>query len=308
MSYDQVTNARMPYIRSINNVSLWVILNMSGRPTIYLKSIFDKTIVLSFALSCVVSLSSCHIELQTSTDHLVNGREYFKANDYKRAEVEFKKALELEPNSPTVKATATNNLGVIYNEQGRYDEAIKVLKEATTVDPKNAIAHYVLANALTKVGRFDDALAEAQASTELDKTEPGAYRALAEAAMGKGDVPLAISAYRYAIGLESGNELLHHKLALALGQIQDWEGQIAEERSALELNPDNVEARLALAVALHNSGEPDSAVSELKTVLKKDVNNAEAKRLLEAFAHEGKASKTSNRLFETPTGQIKSKM
>jgi len=187
---------------SLKRVFLWVISNMSSRFMTDLKNIFKRTKLFGSLFCCTLTLSSCSTEFKTSTDYLIAGKEYFKAGDYKKAEVEFQKALKKEPDSATVKATATNNLGVIYNEQGRFDDAINVLKEATTVDPKNAIARYVLANALTKKGRFDEALVEAQMSTELDKSEPGAYRALAEAALGKGDVALAITSYRLASHLE----------------------------------------------------------------------------------------------------------
>lgn len=273
------------------------------------KNIFTSTKLLGSLFCCTLLLSSCSTDFKTSTDYLIAGKEYFKAGDYKKAEVEFQQALKKEPDSATVKATATNNLGVIYNEEGRFDDAITVLKEATTVDPKNAIARYVLANALTKKGRFDEALIEAQMSTELDKSEPGAYRALAEAALGKGDVALAITSYRLASHLEPDNENTHMQLGLALGEVQDWEGQIIEERKALDINPENNEARLALAVALHKKGQVDDSLKEVRTVLDKDANNADAKRILEAFGQESKSAPSPRmRLDGTQLGQNKSKM
>jgi len=282
---------------------------MSSRLMTDLKNIFTGTKLFGSLICCTLMLSSCSADIKTSTDCLISGKEYFKAGDYKKAEVEFQQALKKDPHSETVKATATNNLGVIYNEEGRFDDAIAVLKEATTVDPKNAIARYVLANALTKKGRFDEALVEAQMSTELDKNEPGAYRALAEAALGKGDVALAITSYRFATHLEPDNEITHMQLGLALGEVQDWDGQIAEERKALDINPDNNEARLALAVALHKKGQVDESLQEVRTVLDKDANNADAKRILQAFGAESKSVAPSRmRLDGTQLGQNKSKM
>lgn len=273
-----------------------VILNICGRPMIRQIGIFRKLLVtivpplVGVILLCFspALLCSCGPLPKTSTERLISGKEFFKAGDYKHAQEEFKGALQQAPNDITVKATASNNLGVIYNEEGRYDEAVTMLKDAIAVDPKNAIAHYVLANALTKKGKFDEALAEAQTATELDKTEPAAFRAVGEAALGKGDAALAIAAYRSAIELDSNDEQEHHRLAQALGEVQDWEGAIEEERKALELNPDNVDARINLAVALHKRGDGDESIDELKTVLKKDSQNADAKRYLEAFAHDPK--------------------
>lgn len=142
----------------------------------------SKNCKLSASLAAIVLvclLGGCSVRPPASS-YLIRGNEYFKKNDYPQAEREYRDALKSEPKS----ATALNNLGVILNEEGKYDEAISYLHGALDVDPKNAIAHYVLSEALAKKSKFDEAFAEANAAIGLDAGEPRAYCALAEAALG----------------------------------------------------------------------------------------------------------------------------
>ncbi len=204
--------------------------------------LFRTAVLVSILLALQLSVSSCGIRLKTSTEYLVTGNEYFKIGDYKKAEEEYRQALKQDPKS----ATAKNNLGVILNEQGRYDEAIAILQEAVSADPKNSIARYVLAMALTHKGDFDGAMAQAREATDLDLKEPQAYKALGDAACGKGDVKSAVEAYRSATIVDPTNDANHHRLVEVLGQADDIEGQILEENKSLELNPSNHDARIGL--------------------------------------------------------------
>lgn len=270
----------------------WTIaLYMPKRP-----NVFDA---LAPMLACcmAMSISSCGIKLKTSTDYLMAGNEYFKADEYAKAEKEYREALKLDSSNPTAK----NNLGVILSEEGRYDEAIQILRDCTKNDPKNAIAHYVLASALTKQGQaakdksaqgpgqYDEAIIEAQLGTQLDPSEPAAFKALGEAALAKGDSTLAINAFRDAIRLDPDNDAHPHRLALALQRTEDWDAAAAQEQRALELNPDNSEARIGLALDLKKKGGREDAVAELEKVLQREPNNELARKYLSEFKDEATA-------------------
>ncbi len=229
------------------------------------------------------------MKFKTSTEFLISGNNYFKKGDYAKAEVDYRQALSRDPES----ATAKHNLGVILNEQGRYEEAIPMLKEALKVDDKDAVGHYVLASALSHKGQFDEAMVEAQKATELDKSEPLAFRALAEAALGKGDVPSAIEAYKAIDLLDASDDEDHHKLGQLLGMSGDNDGEIREQKKAIEQNNHNLDARIALAKAFHRKGSIDDAQEELKKVLEIAPANEESKSLLDLIEKEAASSPPS---------------
>ena len=52
---------------------------------------------------------------------------------WKEAEFRWEKAVELDPTY----AAAWNNLGIAYEQQGKFDEAKKAYDKATALDPKN---------------------------------------------------------------------------------------------------------------------------------------------------------------------------
>lgn len=261
------------------------------------------SVYIAVSVVAVVSLSSCStvrdaenvgaqsnpFEFKTSTEHLLEGNNYFKKGDYAKAEISYRKALAKDPKNPTAK----NNLGVILNELGKPDEAIPILQEAIKTDNKNAIAHYVLGKALNSKQRFDEAYTEAKIATELDPTDPIGWRTLGEAALGRAEVDTAISAFKQAITIDDTHDVSHHRLAQALAIKGDVEGQIEEERNALDLNPNNIDARLSLAIALTNQGKRDDAIAELKEVLEIDPKNNAAQNLYKELKISTQPSKTN---------------
>ncbi len=66
-----------------------------------LTRIKHSTAALLLPCLCAAVLAGCGMKLKTSTDYLISGNEFFKAGDYKRAEVDYQEALKLEPNNAT---------------------------------------------------------------------------------------------------------------------------------------------------------------------------------------------------------------
>lgn len=255
-------------------------------------------VTLATAVAAASILTCCGMKFKTSTEYLITGNNYFKKGDYAKAELDYRQALKRDPES----ATAKHNLGVILNEQGRYEEAIPMLKEALKADDKDAVGHYVLASALSHKGQFDEAMVEAQKATQLDKSEPLAFRALAEAALGKGDVATAIEAYRAIDVLDASDDEDHHKLGQLLGMSGDVDGEITEQKRAIDQNSHNLDARIALAKALHRKGNIDKAQEELNKVLEIAPTNEESKGLLELIEKEGAANGiATGRASKTPS-------
>ncbi len=76
---------------------------------------------------------------------------------------EAKRAQELEPLSLSI----NTNLGAVLTTARRYDEAIAQLQKTVELDPNYVTAHWRLATAYSLVGRHKEALAEVKRSREL---------------------------------------------------------------------------------------------------------------------------------------------
>jgi len=86
------------------------------------------------------------------------GVTYMEQKEYGRSESAFRKALE-DPAYPTPHFLYLN-LGLLYDEQGRNDEAITAMRKSVGIDPKFFKAHFHLASALDGVGQLIEAVRE----------------------------------------------------------------------------------------------------------------------------------------------------
>ena len=99
--------------------------------------------------------------------HNVLGAVYIDLKDYMAAEEQLNKVLA-DPAYPTPHY-AYFNLGRLYSEQGREDEAITALRRAVGIDPEYYQGHFQLASLLDQVGKLIEAV------SEYEVAEPG-YR------------------------------------------------------------------------------------------------------------------------------------
>ena len=92
-------------------------------------------------------------------------------NDPSKAEAEFRRAIELNPNYATAHHWYSNLLQYL----GRNDEALVQARLAAQLDPRSAIVRNALAEMLMGRGEFSDALTELATAIEIDPSQPNAY-------------------------------------------------------------------------------------------------------------------------------------
>jgi len=116
--------------------------------------------------------------------------------DWAGAEPEWRRALELNPNSAQTHAFYSHFLANV----GRLDEAVQHIKLALELDPFNALFHSFYASVLMYSRRYDDALAAARAALAMQPDAPVALTNLEEALFAKGmrDELLAVEKERAA--------------------------------------------------------------------------------------------------------------
>ena len=111
--------------------------------------------------------------------------------DLPGADVELKRALELDPNSPP--AHLFSGLHPLF--RGQLKDGLRLILEAEKLDPVSPFVSYVATAAYVANDRIDDAITEGQRTLQLDPNYFFLDSALAAAYREKGNYPEAIALY-----------------------------------------------------------------------------------------------------------------
>jgi len=112
----------------------------------------------------------------------------YMARDYRRAAEEALRTLELEPQFPAAHST----LGIAYEQEGRYDEAIAAIEKARAATEGHPATLSALAHAFAGAGRIDEARALTDRLTELSARQYIAPFWMAVAYAGVGEAAPAL--------------------------------------------------------------------------------------------------------------------
>jgi len=148
--------------------------------------------------------------------------------------------------------------------KGEYGEAAVDWKKAVELEPEDGKAHYHLAFALDKQGQLEEAIAHYRRSVELDGANAAAYSSLAVALTRAGNLADAISAANQALALNPKDPLTESNLAAALIQSGRTDEAVDHIRKALELDPEFADAHNMLGIVLARAGKLDDAVGHLQ--------------------------------------------
>jgi tetratricopeptide (TPR) repeat protein len=125
----------------------------------------------------------------------------------------FERVLELDPGN----AAAYRNLGMVFMELGKTEEARRCLVEAALLNPKDAWPYVVLGNALA---RDRDKLVAAQAllekAHEIEPEDPWAMNSLGGICTERGDLAAATTWFEKSLAIKSDFANSHYGLANVL--------------------------------------------------------------------------------------------
>src|SRR3954471_5050654 len=82
------------------------------------------------------------------------GNRALQEGRYAEAEQAFEKLKEFEPNTAEVRA----NLGLIYFEERKFDQAVPELRRALKLKPSLTNSGFILAMSLSELGQFNEAV------------------------------------------------------------------------------------------------------------------------------------------------------
>jgi tetratricopeptide (TPR) repeat protein len=164
--------------------------------------------------------------------------DYFKYEALEEAEASFKLAIKLDPEF----GDAYESLGVMLGRLNRYEEAIELMKQLSTVDTKSVLAHTNMSLFLMKMGKISEA--EEQKSIATIKS----FQSFGDEAKSK--------------ELED----LRKK-----NQEKEWNQREAMFHQVLEIDPDDTLANYGIGSIAVEKGDWERARQHLEKVLEQDA-------------------------------------
>ncbi len=182
--------------------------------------------------------------------------------DWTGAESEFKRAIELNPNYPSVHHFYSVYLA---NVLGRFDEAIAEGKRGLELDPLSININNVVAIHLFNAGRYDEAIEQRRKMIEMDPQSADAHYHLGEALAAKGLYQKAFDEHMQALALWGDQESTEaYRQAYATSGWNGYRLKLAQRSLESFLaewqkgSPRNLQASL-IAASYIRIGEKDKA-------------------------------------------------
>jgi len=168
----------------------------------------------------------------------------------------YSRALELKSDY----AEAHCNLGVALKELGHFDRAVASYRQALEIIPNLAKAHSNLGNALRELGQLDDAVASCIRALEINPDYAEAHNNLGIAQKDLGQLDKAVASYFRALEINPDYAEAHNNLGLVQKDLGQLDNAVASYRRALGIRPDYVDALNSLGVVLQDLGQLDNAL------------------------------------------------
>ena len=205
---------------------------------------------------------ACTKEADTQETRLSRANAYFSADQFDKAEKEYREVLRSTPNN----LDALRRLGILYHEQGQLLQAYPLLKRAAELQPDDAEVQLKFGLTLLSLRQFADA--RSAALQVLDK-QPGQEQALLLLADTAVPPASTVEETRDLIQSrrEKDQERVGYHLALGALDLRQKEEARAEGefRAALGLDPKSAAAHTALGFLYWSRNDLKAAEQEFKT-------------------------------------------
>lgn len=229
-----------------------------------MNSSFYTKVLLAGLLLIMYSLPS--LTAQTSADldqKYAAAQRALAAGDYVQAEADFENLARLDPNVAEVHA----NLGLIYFEERKFQQAVLALKRALKLKPSLTKSKYVLAMSLSELGHYDEALPGLENGFRSPDREMKRI--------------CGLQLERAYTGLKRDNDAV--KVALDMErlypndpEVQYHDGKIFGNQAFVTMqklwqaDPDSIWRHQAEAEALESQGSYEAAIGQYRDVLARD--------------------------------------
>lgn len=167
-------------------------------------------------------------------------------------------------------ARAHNNLGRLFHNEGKFDEAIEHYRISLRGDPTNAKAYYNLGLALMKSNRADEAIAPFKEAVRILPYYFAAHMYLGKILAEQGRTDEALAHLVEAIRFDPNPAMPHFYRGVALAGVGRWQEAIADYEAALKFNPNHSGAQSNWGVALFQLHQIPAAIEHFQAALALD--------------------------------------
>jgi tetratricopeptide (TPR) repeat protein len=181
------------------------------------------------------------------------------------------------------------NLGVAYQQHGRYEEAIETYKRAIllaarpkrikTALPYNKSVDADFYNNLgalyRKLGRYPEAIESYFEAIRMKPDHADFYNNLGLAYYAAGKLQEAVKAFRQAILLKPDKDEFHYNLGLTFNRLENHRDAVGAYREAIRINRGNLKAHFNLGLSYSLLGNRSLAMEEYDILKDQDQNRAE---------------------------------
>ena len=144
---------------------------------------------------------------------------------------------------PLIQSDLHNARGIELADRGWLDEAANEFRKAIELDPNSAHAHDNLATVHAEKGRFREALAEYLTALDIEPDSAMAHYNLA-CFLSSHALDMAVSEYRLAIEQEPDYRDAHVNLGITYAELGKVDEAKQALKTAIELEPNDTFARL----------------------------------------------------------------
>jgi protein O-GlcNAc transferase len=156
---------------------------------------------------------------------------------------------------------ALHYLGVIEAQQGRLQEALRLIRHALTINPGDAKACSNLGNVLQELRRHEDALDSYDKALAIDPGDPVAWNSRGAVLNELKRYTQALASFDQALARDPGFAEAHNNRGNALLELRRHAEALACFDAALALRPDSAEAHSNRGNALLDLKRPEEALA-----------------------------------------------
>jgi tetratricopeptide (TPR) repeat protein len=212
------------------------------------------------------------------------GRLFAEQKKFDEAANCYRKSLECNPRF----LHAYDALGVAALARGRYAEAIGYYQQALKIKPDCADAYDNIGRILAGRGQADEAIGYYRQAIRFNPDFPDPYDDIGRILAGRGRADEAIGYYQQALKVDPDFALAHNDLGAILAGRGRIEEAIAHYQESLRLSPDSPEPYCNLGAALAQQGKIGAAMDCYRQALKVNADYAPAHlNLGNVFARQG---------------------